>query len=53
MSTENITPSQFASVLDTDWEALIKRGTAQGSLTVDDVVRRPVSYTHLTLPTKA
>ena len=40
MSTENITPSPFASVLDPEWEALIKRGTAQGSLTVDDVVRR-------------
>tara|TARA_B100001029_G_scaffold36930_1_gene28269 strand:+ start:1188 stop:2417 length:1230 start_codon:yes stop_codon:yes gene_type:complete len=40
MSTENITPSPFPSVLDPEWEALIKRGAAQGSLTVDDVVRR-------------
>ena len=40
MSTESPHPSPFPSVLDSDWEALIKRGTAQGSLTIDDVVRR-------------
>ena len=40
MSTESPHPSPFPSVSDSDWEALIKRGAAQGSLTIDDVVRR-------------
>lgn len=40
MPSENTNPSPLPSVLDREWESLIKRGTAQGSLTVDDVVRR-------------
>ena len=39
MSAEDTTPSPLPRVLDTEWEALIKRGTAQGSLTIDDVVQ--------------
>ena len=40
MSSENASPSPLPPVLEREWEALIKRGTAQGSLTIDDVVRR-------------
>jgi RNA polymerase primary sigma factor len=40
MSADNAIPSPLPSILDAEWEALIKRGTAQGSLTIDDVVRR-------------
>ena len=40
MSSESTNPSPLPSVFDTEWEALIKRGAAQGSLTIDDVVRR-------------
>ncbi|MEC7923907.1 MAG: sigma-70 family RNA polymerase sigma factor [Actinomycetota bacterium] len=40
MSSESTNPSPLPSEFDTEWEALIKRGTAQGSLTIDDVVRR-------------
>jgi len=40
MSSENTGLSPLPSALDREWESLIKRGTAQGSLTIDDVVRR-------------
>tara|TARA_B100000686_G_scaffold288029_1_gene313862 strand:+ start:210 stop:1439 length:1230 start_codon:yes stop_codon:yes gene_type:complete len=40
MPPESTSPSPLPPILDKEWEALIKRGSAQGSLTIDDVVRR-------------